>query len=130
MKTNISEKKLKEFGFLIGLIFPIIFGWFLPFLKGSSFKMWTLIISIPFLNSAIFRPDLLALPYKVWMKFGAILGWVNSRIVLGIIFFFILLPIAFIMKIYGHDPLRLKKTNKNSYREKKTVQKTNLKKIF
>jgi len=130
MRNKISKKILREFGILIGFTFPILIGWILPSLGGHSFRTWTLLISIPSLFLAIFKPDLLFYPYKTWMKLGYILGWLNSRIILGLVFLFILQPIAFIMRIFGHDPLKLKKINQKSYREKKANQKINLKKIF
>ena len=67
---------------------------------------------------------------KIWMRLGYILGWVNSRIILGLVFLIVLQPIALIMKIFGHDPLRMKKVSQKSYREIKTNHKINLKKIF
>ena len=130
MRNKISKKILREFGILVGFTFPILIGWILPSLGGHSFRAWTLWISIPSLFLAIFKPDLLFYPYNTWMKLGNILGWLNSRIILGLVFLFILQPIAYIMRIFGHDPLKLKKINQKSYREKRVNQKVNLKKIF
>ena len=67
------------------------------------------------------------------MKLGFVLGWVNSRIILGIIFIFVLLPIALIMKLSGYDPLN-KNKNKNfyekSFRENRKQNKIDLRRIF
>ena len=130
MKSEITKKQLKEFGFLIGITVPILFGFILPKLGGYPFKSWTLAIGIPFLIICLTKPILLFYPYKAWMQLGYILGWVNSRIILGLVFFIVLLPIAIIMRFIGHDPLRIKKNLNNSYREDKINHKTNLKKIF
>ena len=130
MQEKISKKTLRDFGLLIAFAFPLFIGWILPLLGGHSFRGWTFWISVPSLILAILRPELLLYPYKSWMKLGYILGWLNSRIILGLVFLFILQPISLIMKIFGHDPLRSKKLAKKSYREIKTHQKVNLKKIF
>ena len=130
MKNYIPTKKLKEFGFLLGFTFPFLIGWILPLIGGHSFRTWTLWIGITSLILAILKPRLLVYPYKAWMKLGDILGWVNSRIILGLVFLIVLQPIALIMRILGHDPLRTKKVSQKSYREIKTNHKTNLKKIF
>ncbi len=130
MKNKTSKKVLREFGFLIGFAFPFLIGWFLPLLGGHSFRTWTLWISLPSLILAISRPGILFYPYKAWMKLGHILGWFNSRIILGLVFIIVLLPIALIMRIFGHDPLKTKKLAQESYREIKENQKVNLKKIF
>ena len=130
MTNNIPKKKLREFGFLIGFTFPFLIGWILPLIGGHSFRTWTLFISIPSIILAVTNPILLLYPYRAWMKLGLILGWVNSRIILGLVFFIVLQPIALIMRILGHDPLRTKKFSQKSYREIKTNHKVNLKKIF
>ena len=130
MKNYIPTKKLKEFGFLLGFTFPFLIGWILPLIGGHSFRTWTLWIGITSLILAILKPRLLVYPYKAWMKLGDILGWVNSRIILGLVFLIVLIPISLVMKIIGHDPLRTKKFSQKSYREIKTNHKVNLKKIF
>ena len=130
MKNHIPKKTLREFGFLIGLIFPFLIGWILPLFGGHSFRTWTLFISIPSIILACTKPILLFYPYREWMKLGNILGWVNSRIILGLVFLIVLQPIALIMRILGHDPLRTKKFAGKSYREIKTNHTVNLKKIF
>ena len=130
MKNNIPQKTLREFGFLIGIVFPFLIGWALPLIGGQSFRTWTLWIGIISLILAISKPILLLYPYRAWMKLGHILGWVNSRIILGLVFLIVLQPIALIMRILGHDPLRTKKFACKSYREITTNHKVNLKKIF
>ena len=130
MKKNIPQKKLREFGLLIGIAFPFLIGWVLPLIGGHSFRIWTLWLGIPSLILAISKPGLLLYPYRAWMKLGHILGWVNSRIILGLVFLIVLQPIALIMQILGHDPLRTKKFAQESYREIKTNHKVSLKKIF
>ena len=130
MKNNIPKKTLREFGFLIGIAFPFLIGWALPLIGGHSFRTWTLWIGIISLILAISKPILLLYPYRAWMKLGHILGWVNSRIILGLVFLIVLQPIALIMRILGHDPLRTKKFDQKSYREIKTNHDLNLKKIF
>ena len=130
MNNHIPKKTLRQFGFLICFTFPFLIGWFLPLLGGHPFRVWTLFISMPAGTLGILRPGLLLYPYRAWMKLGHILGWVNSRIILGLVFLIVLQPIAFIMRILGHDPLRTKKNTQKSYREIKTNYKVNLKKIF
>ena len=86
--------------------------------------------SFPSLILAVSNPNLLFYPYQVWMKIGHFLGWINSRIILGLVFILILQPIALIMRIFGYDPLRQKKDNSKSFREIKENQKSNFTRIF
>tara|TARA_Y100001968_G_scaffold321881_1_gene357036 strand:+ start:1589 stop:1981 length:393 start_codon:yes stop_codon:yes gene_type:complete len=130
METFISKKQLREFGLIIGLGLPIFIGWILPSIGGNHFKFWTLWIAIPSLLTGVLQPSLLYYPYKAWMSLGYCLGWVNSRIILGLIFLLILQPIALIMKVFGYDPLKKKKSKDKSYRENKENHEIDLTRIF
>ena len=127
---NLSKKTLREFGFLISFGFPIIIGWLIPFIFSHSFREWTFWVGIISLIATLIKPYSLYYPYKIWMKLGYILGWINSRIILGLVFILVLIPIAFIMKLTGYDPLRKKSNNNKTYRENNSNHKINLNKIF
>ena len=90
MKESISKKQLREFGFLIGFGFPIIIGWIIPAIGGHIFRSWSLWVGCPSLILGILKPRLLFYPYQGWMKIGNALGWVNSRIILGLVFLLVL----------------------------------------
>ena len=130
MKGSISKKQLREFGLLIGFGFPIIVGWILPTIAGSAFKSWTLWISIPFFILGILKPYLLLIAYKGWMRLGNFIGWINSHILLGLVFLLIVQPTSLIMKSFGYDPLKKKQNNQNSYRENNETHKIDLTRIF
>ena len=130
MKESISKKQLRQFGFLIGFGFPIIFGWIIPYINGHLFLSWSLFLGGTFLIIGILKPRLLFYPYKLWINIGFLLGWINSRLILGLIFIIILQPIALVMRIVGYDPLKKSKNNEISYRENKEGHKVNLTKIF
>ncbi|MEM7102979.1 MAG: SxtJ family membrane protein [Bacteroidota bacterium] len=54
-----------------------------------------------------------------WFKLAEVLGYVNSRILLSVIFFLMLTPLAFMARFFSKDPLKLKKKSDNSvYRER------------
>ena len=130
MKEIISKKQLREFGLLIGFGFPLIIGWFIPALTGHGLRSWTLWVGFLGLLIGLTSPKLLYYPYKFWMKLGLILGWVNSRIILGFVYMIVLLPIAFIMRLIGHDPLRTKRKGEKTYREKRKDHRIDLTRIF
>ena len=129
-QSSISQKQLREFGLLIGIGFPVIIGWILPSISGHLFRFWSLWIGVPLFILGILRPSLLFYPYKVWIKIGLALGWINSQIILGLVFLSVLIPISFIMKLFGYDPLKKKKNNVLTFREIKENHKVDLTKIF
>ena len=111
------SKQLRDFGLLIGVVFPLLLGWLLPALRSHGFQVWTLWIAIPALCLGILAPRTLIWPYRGWMTLGHALGWINGHIILGAVFLLVLQPIAAIMRIKGYDPLRRRRTNNNTYKE-------------
>ena len=53
--------------------------------------------------------------YKVWMKFAHALGWVNTRIILTLVYLLIMTPLALIFKVVGKDPMNRKFGGQDSY---------------
>ena len=130
MNEIISKKQLREFGLLIGFGFPLLIGWLLPALTGHGFRTWTLWIGIPELILGLTAPRLLHFPYKGWMALGHILGWINSHIILSIVFIIVLQPISFVMRLTGYDPLRRRRKGEKTYRENRKDLYTDLTRIF
>ena len=75
-------------------------------------------------------PRILYYPYRSWMALGHVLGWVNSHIILGLVFIFILQPIAYIMRLTGYDPLRNKRRGEKTYRENRKDNQIDLTRTF
>jgi len=130
MDEIISKKQLREFGLLIGFGFPLLIGWLIPALTGHGFREWTLWVGFIGLIIGLTSPRLLYYPYKFWMKLGLILGWVNSRIILCLVYTIVLIPIAFVMRLIGYDPLRRRRKGEKTYREIKKDHHTDLTRIF
>ncbi len=119
MKKDIHKKQLRDFGLLFGIGLPVIIGFLIPTITGHALKFWTIWFGTIVLTFGIFKPSLLYYPYKFWILLGYKLGWINSHIILGLIFILVLQPIALIMKLFGYDPLRKKRNSNISYREDK-----------
>ena len=130
MNEAISKKQLREFGLLIGFGFPILIGWILPSLFGHEFRAWTIWVGIPGLILGITAPRLLHYPYKAWMTIGHALGWINSHIILGLVFIIVLQPIAYIMRLTGYDPLKRRLKGGKTYRESRRNYTIDLTRIF
>lgn len=62
-------------------------------------------ISAVLIIAALVRPASLALIAKGWGLVGHALGWVNSRILLTLLFFVVLWPVGLVSRLFGSDPL-------------------------
>tara|TARA_B100002052_G_C15687692_1_gene509176 strand:+ start:297 stop:692 length:396 start_codon:yes stop_codon:yes gene_type:complete len=131
MKDTISKKQLREFGLLLGFGFPIFIGWLLPSIFGNEFRVWTLWIGVIGLIFGIAAPRLLHYPYKGWVALGHALGWINSQIILGLVFILVLQPIAYMMRLTRYDPLRRRRRKGEvTYRENRKDHIIDLNRIF
>ncbi len=77
------------------------------------------------LNSKLLTPLNLA-----WFKLGLLLGKVISPIIMGIIFFIVVTPIAILMKLFKKDLLNLFFNESSTYWIKKTGPKSKMKNQF
>ncbi|MBF0501983.1 MAG: hypothetical protein HQM09_17725 [Candidatus Riflebacteria bacterium] len=104
--TDSTSTSLRDFGFLFCGFFALIAFW--PWI-GQAFheRWWAIILSIVFFCAALFMPGLLRGPYYLWMKLAAFLGRINNKIILGLLFFLILTPLALIRRYFSGDSLGL-----------------------
>ena len=76
-------------------------------------KLWLLSLVLLLINMT--KPKIFHFPAIGWFKFSEMLGAVSSRIILSIIFFFVLLPIAFLKRTFSsEDNLKLKEWKKDN----------------
>ncbi|MGB5772986.1 MAG: SxtJ family membrane protein [Crocosphaera sp.] len=105
---KLDKKGLKEFGLVTGVLIALLFGLILPLLWGHNLPLIPWIIAGVLGSLALFIPQSLAPIYQGWMRVAQVLAWINSRIILGIIFLLIVTPMALIMKIIKRDPMNRK----------------------
>ncbi len=118
---NIQETKkdLRKFGLTVGGVLLLIAALLLYFEKPSA-PYFGVIGGILFL-AGVLIPQVLKLLNKIWMGLAIVLGFFMSRLILTILFYLILTPIAFIAKIVGKKFLILKyDKSANTYWEKRT----------
>jgi len=127
---SVSKNQLREFGVLLGVVFPVVFGWIIPAFKGHEAPIWPFVIGLPCLVLGLLAPRALALPYQGWMRLGHALGWVNSHLILGTVFLLVLQPIAAVMRLTGYDPLRRRRASLQTYREQPKQNSVDLTRIF
>ena len=126
MKIKISSNR--SFGIVFAIVFLLISFW--PILNEGQIRLWSIIISIIFLILGLLNSKLLTPLNIFWLKFGIFLGKIISPLIMGIIFFFVVTPIAVLMRLLKKDLLNLKFTNKTSYWIEKNDPKSKMKNQF
>ncbi len=99
-------KQLREFGLMVGGILALLFGGFFPWIFHKPWPMWPWIVGGILIFLGLLLPKILGPIHWVWMKFAEALGWVNSRILLSIVFYLIFTPIGWLMRLSKKDPMQ------------------------
>ena len=106
-----SNKKFGLFFFLFFLIISFVSYTY----NYHSTSILSLIISVFFLVTSLTFPNILYPINKAWMKFGYLIGYIISPIVIGIIFFGIFTPLGIFLRVIGRDELKLRGNKSDSY---------------
>ena len=126
--VNVKIGSNRSFGIVFFIVFLLISIY--PLINQGELRIWSLLISLLFLILGIINSKVLSPLNKVWFKFGIFLGKIISPIIMGIIFFFVVTPIAFLMRILKKDLLNLKYNKNSSYWIEKTDPKSTMKNQF
>ena len=104
MRTKaVTKAQLRSFGLTLGVAFGIIALW--PVIRGGPPRTTPLIVAAILFGSALIVPQVLRGFHRVWMGIGEALGWVNSRIILGVIYYLVIVPIGMLRRMFGSDPM-------------------------
>ena len=126
-----TKQQLRHFGLMLGLFLPLVFSLIWPWLHHTASPTWPIVLGSLFIAMGLIAPKQLQQPYKLWMLLGHGLGWVNSHLILGLIYLVVLQPIAITMRLLGHDPLRQElMPDLESYRENCEDKTVNLNRPF
>ena len=128
MNKNIKLPTNKIFGIVFSIVFLIIA--LFPLINNESLRIWSLIISAVFLFLGLINSKILTPLNNIWFKFGLILGRIVSPVIMGVVFFLVVTPTAFIMRLVGKDLLNLKFNKHKSYWIEKNGPKSNMKNQF
>lgn len=102
--ADVPEKELRSFGLTVGVVFVVIAFWPVVW-RGEALRVWALIPGVLLAVMGVSWPKILAPVFKMWMKVGHVLGWINTRIILGAVFFVIITPMGLIMRLFGWDSM-------------------------
>jgi len=117
---KLDRLELKKFGWIMCLGFTFFIGLLIPLIFHKSFHAWPFVISGIFIFFSYFSPGALRLIYVPWMFLSSIIGFINTRILLFIVFYFVITPIAIILDLIGKDAMqRQLQVETHSYRKRR-----------
>lgn len=98
-------RQLLSFGLIMAAAFAVMAGlraWRAGF---DAVAIALVAIAGAFAAAALIAPSALAVVYRPWMRLAEGLGWVNTRILLVLIFYLVVTPIGLIMRVLRRSPL-------------------------
>ena len=102
---DIQGSSDRSFGIVMAVVFAIIGAW--PLLSWDPLRWWALIIAGLFGGLAFLRPALLAPLNRLWFRFGLLLNKITSPLIMGLLFYVVITPYAYILRWLGKDLLHL-----------------------
>lgn len=104
--SEIKVGSERSFGLVFGTVFAIV--GLLPLLNDEPIRIWALGGAAVFVLFGFLYPRALQPLNLLWFKFGMLLGRIVAPVVMTLLFFVAVTPVALIMRVLGKDVLRLK----------------------
>jgi len=102
---NVRIGSNRAFGLVFFVVLAAIGLW--PMAADATPRIWALVLAAMFLLAALLRPAILRHLNYIWFRFGLLLHRVVNPLILGLLFYLTITPIALVVRLLGKDPLRL-----------------------
>ncbi|PTQ97903.1 hypothetical protein C8P68_10362 [Mucilaginibacter yixingensis] len=103
---NTATKENRKFGLIVGGAFMALAAY--RFYKMGHINPLLAGIGITLITAGLIVPQWLTRPRRGWEKLGEVLGYINTLVLLTLVYVFVVTPLALINRLLGNDPLKLK----------------------
>ncbi len=98
---ELDAEGLRRFALIFALIVTGVFGVIVPLAAGRGFVWLPWLIGMVFATWGLLAPATVRPFYRLWMRFGLMMNYIISRVVLGIVFYLVVLPFAMVLRFRG-----------------------------
>jgi Saxitoxin biosynthesis operon protein SxtJ len=102
-----EARELRRFGLLLGTLVVVGFAG-IPFLRRHVVLGWPWLVAALLWTPALVAPAALRYLHRGWTHLGEILGWLNTRVILSLLYVIAVVPIGLVMRLAGRDPMERK----------------------
>lgn len=102
---ELDRQGLRRFGLVTAGFIAALFGFLFPWLVGAGVPLWPWLIGGTLAGWALIAPASLRPVYHYWMRLALGLSRITTPVILGVVFFLVILPVGLLMRLMGHDPL-------------------------
>jgi peptidoglycan biosynthesis protein MviN/MurJ (putative lipid II flippase) len=97
----------RAFGLMLVALCLLVALW--PLVSRQSPRGWALGLALAVALAAWRAPQIYAVPNRAWMKLGELLARIVAPLALALLFFGLFVPMGWLLRAVGHDPLRLRR---------------------
>ena len=110
-----DRRELRRFALMMTWALPLFFTILLPWLFSYSWQWWPLLVSLFFAALYAFAPGLIFYPYRAWMGVAGVIGWINTRLILGFTFVVLIVPLGLLLRLLGKLQYKDRGRSSDSY---------------
>lgn len=108
MNPPVSLKELGKFGLTMGVVLIVVFGGLLPWLLDRAWPTWPWVVGFGLVAVGSVVPGVLRPVRDGWLRFAHVLGRINSTILLSLVYYLAITPMAVILRLFKRDLLALR----------------------
>jgi hypothetical protein len=101
-----ADLKAKSVGLSFAFVFVLVA--LAPLLHGRDIRWWSVLVGTGFLSAALLLPGNLVPLARVWTRVAAILHVISTRVLMTVLFFGVISPVACVMRLMERDQLLIK----------------------
>ena len=99
--TRHDRRELRFFALGLAFLLVVMFWWLVPWLRGTLAPLWPLVVAWLLVVAAWMHPPALLPIYRAFLPVARVLGWLNTWLLLGTVFFAILTPVGWVLRRLG-----------------------------
>jgi hypothetical protein len=81
----------------------------------SSHGAWVGALGLGLAMTTWLFPKFLELPTKLWIGVGVVMAKISNPLILGVLFYLVLSPIALVLRLFRRDVLSIRKSRTNTW---------------
>lgn len=129
---NVTKEQARKTTFIVAAVLAMAAAFFYYRGRMNAVAV-TVILAGLLLIAGAFLPPAAKAFHRGWMTFAFALGYVNSRIILTLVYFLVFVPYGVVSRLFGRDPLDLRSPPRDSYwhkREKTRQEREQFERLF
>lgn len=104
--TSMKTGTNRSFAFVFAFVFLLIGFW--PLVANEFVRIWPIAIAVGLIAIGLLKPNIVAIPNRLWGLLGIFLGKITTPVVMFCMFAIIIVPTGLVLRIFGKDTLGLK----------------------